>query len=89
MTTETQTKPLQLERIPQAAKRMAISVSQCYREITSGRVGPLIKLGERASALPSTSVDKWINDRIAEADPLPANAGIQRASPASGEAPLE
>lgn len=60
-------KPPQLERIPQAAKRMAISVSQAYREINSGRLGPLIKLGPRASALASTSVDKWINDRIAEA----------------------
>ena len=56
-----------LERIPAAAKRMAISVSQAYREIKSGRLGPLVKLGERASAVSSSSVDEWINARIAEA----------------------
>lgn len=55
------------ERIPMAAKRMGISVSQCYREIKAERVGPLVKLGERASALPAAAVDAWISARIAEA----------------------
>lgn len=56
-----------LERIPSAAGRMGISVSQTYREIKAGRLGPLVKLGERASAVPSESVDAWIAARIAEA----------------------
>ncbi len=56
-----------LERIPVAAKRMGISVSQAYREIKTGRLVPLVKLGERASAVPAESVDRWIFDRIAEA----------------------
>lgn len=56
-----------LEKIPAAARRMGISVSQCYREIKAQRLGPLCKLGERSSALPSASVDAWIAARIAEA----------------------
>lgn len=56
-----------LERIPAAAGRMGVSVSQCYREIKRGRLTPLIKLGERASAVPAEAVDRWIADRIAEA----------------------
>ncbi|MBL8428029.1 MAG: hypothetical protein JNM16_11215 [Dechloromonas sp.] len=53
-----------LEKVPHAAKRMGISTCQAYREIKSGRLGPLVKLGERASALPSTAVDSWIQSKI-------------------------
>lgn len=56
-----------LEKIPAAAKRMGASVTTVYREIKAGRLGPLVKLGERASALPQESVDNWIAARIAEA----------------------
>lgn len=56
-----------LERIPAAAARMGVSPSQVYREIKSGRLGPLVKLGPRASALPAESVNRWIEARIAEA----------------------
>ena len=56
-----------LERIPAASNRMGVSVSQTYREIKAGRLGPLVKLGERASALPAEAVDAWIAARIAEA----------------------
>lgn len=56
-----------LEKIPAAARRMGISISQAYREIKAQRLGPLCKLGERASAVPSSSVDAWIAARIAEA----------------------
>lgn len=56
-----------LEKIPAAARRMGISISQAYREIKSGRLGPLVKLGERASAVPAESTDRWIAARIAEA----------------------
>ncbi|WP_153115788.1 helix-turn-helix transcriptional regulator [Rhodocyclus tenuis] len=56
-----------LERIPTAAGRMGVSPSQVYREIKAGRIGPLVKLGERASALPAEAVDAWIAERIAEA----------------------
>lgn len=64
-----------LERIPAAAKRMGISVSQAYREIKTGRLVPLVKLGERASALSGESVDRWIADRIAESTPQQAAKG--------------
>lgn len=60
-------KPQRLERIPQAAGRMGVSPSQVYREIQAGRLGPLVKIGARASALPADSVDGWIAARIAEA----------------------
>lgn len=56
-----------LERIPAASGRMGVSTSQVYREIKLGRLGPLVKLGVRASAVPSGSVDAWIAARIAEA----------------------
>lgn len=57
-----------LEKIPtQAAPRMGLSTSQVYREIKAGRLGPLVKLGARSSAVPSESVDAWIASRIAEA----------------------
>ena len=56
-----------LERVPAAAVRMGISTSQAYREIKAGRLGPLVKLGERASAVPADAVDRWIAARIAEA----------------------
>lgn len=56
-----------LEKIPAAARRMGVSISQAYREIKAGRLGPLVKLGERSSALPAEAVDGWIAARIAEA----------------------
>lgn len=56
-----------LEKIPAAAQRMGCSTSQAYREIKAGRIGPLVKLGARASAVPASSVDAWIAARIAEA----------------------
>jgi len=56
-----------LEKIPAAAFRMGCSTSQTYREIKAGRLGPLVKLGVRASAVPAESVDAWIAARIAEA----------------------
>lgn len=58
---------LRLERIPQAASRMGVSASQVYREIRRGRLGPLVKVGPKYSALPAESVDGWISDRIREA----------------------
>ncbi len=56
-----------LERVPVAAKRMGLSTSQAYREIAAKRLGPLVKLGARASAVPASSVDAWIAARIAAA----------------------
>ena len=57
-----------LERIPDAARRMGVSVSHVYREIKAGRLWPLVKLGARASAVPATAVDRWIDARISEAE---------------------
>lgn len=68
-------RPAALEKIPAAAHRMGVSPATVYRELKSGRLGPLVKLGERASAVPAESVDRWIAERIAEATPKPATAG--------------
>ena len=56
-----------IERVPSAARRMGVSVSQVYREVKSGRLGPLVKLGPRASGLPASAVDGWIYSKIAAA----------------------
>lgn len=56
-----------LEKVPAAARRMGCSVSTTYREIKAGRLGPLVKLGARSSALAEESVTAWIQERIAEA----------------------
>ncbi len=69
-------KPLALEKIPTAAIRMAVSISEVYREIKRGRLGPLVKIGSRSSALHSASVDAWINSRIAETYQKTTNKGI-------------
>lgn len=57
-----------LERIPDAASRMGVSTSQVYRELKAKRIGPLVRLGPRATALTTESIDNWINARIAEAN---------------------
>lgn len=66
-------RPAALEKIPAAARRMGVSPATVYRELKSGRHhGPLVKLGERASAVPMESTDAWIAARIAEATPRQA-----------------
>ncbi len=55
-----------LEKIPGAAKRMGLSISQFYR--VAKRDGlTIVKVGERASAAISAEVDGWIQARIAGA----------------------
>lgn len=52
-----------LEKIPVAARRMGVSVSQFYR--IAKRDGlRIIKVTDRASAVPQSDVDGWINERI-------------------------
>ena len=76
-----------LEKVPAAARRMGISTAQAYREIGAGRIGPLLKTGVRASAVPSESVDRWIADRIAAASKggciRPATTACGRMRPAA------
>lgn len=55
-----------IEKVPTAARRMAVSVSQVYREVRAGRL-KLIKMGERASGLDSAEVDAWIRLKITTA----------------------
>lgn len=56
-----------LEKLPHAATRMGVSLTQVYREIKNKRLGPIVKTGERSSAIESHSVDAWIEARVAEA----------------------
>lgn len=53
-----------IEKVPAAARRMGVSVSQVYREVRAGRL-QLVKLGERASGLSVAAVDSWITAKIA------------------------
>ncbi len=52
-----------IEKVPAAARRMGVSVSQVYREVRAGRL-QLVKLGERASGLDVAAVDSWIQAKI-------------------------
>lgn len=52
-----------IEKVPAAAHRMGVSVSQVYREVRAGRL-QLVKLGERASGLAVSAVDAWIQAKI-------------------------
>ena len=53
-----------LEKIPSAARRMGVSTSQFYR--LAKRDGlRIIKVSERASAVPAEDVTNWILARIA------------------------
>ena len=52
-----------LEKIPAAARRMGMSVSQFYR--IAKRDGlRIIKVSDRASAVPECDVSDWIQKRI-------------------------
>jgi len=53
-----------LEKIPHAARRMSVSVSQFYR--IAKRDGlRIIKVSERSSAVIASEVDTWIQKRVA------------------------
>ena len=52
-----------IDKVPTAARRMGVSVSQVYREVRAGRL-QLVKLGERASGLDVAAVDGWIQSKI-------------------------
>ena len=52
-----------LEKIPAAARRMGVSNSQFYRIAKRGGLR-IIKVTERASAVPQADIDAWINERI-------------------------
>lgn len=55
-----------LEKIPAAARRMGTSISNFYR--IAKRDGlRIVKVTERASAVPQCDVDAWIESRIAAA----------------------
>lgn len=53
-----------LEKVPHAASRMGVSIATFYR--IAKRDGlRIIKVSERASAVPSEDITAWINRRIA------------------------
>ena len=52
-----------LEKVPVAARRMGVSISQFYR--IAKRDGlRIIKVSERGSAVPQNDIDGWIQSRI-------------------------
>ena len=54
---------LALEKIPSAALRMGISVSQFYR-IAKPEGLRIVRVTGRATAVLQSDVDNWINERI-------------------------
>jgi prophage regulatory protein len=55
-----------LLRLPQVIARVGLRRSSLYRRVAEGTFPAPIKLGARAVAWDSLSVDEWINSRLAE-----------------------
>jgi len=55
-----------LEKIPVAAKRMGLSVASFYRVAKRDGIR-IVKVSDRASAVPSEDVTAWIQRRVAAA----------------------
>ena len=56
-----------LLRLPQVSARLGLGRSAIYDLVKRGELCPPIKLGARASARPSSAIDKFIADRIGAA----------------------
>ncbi|WP_217356925.1 AlpA family transcriptional regulator [Ruegeria sp. HKCCA4812] len=53
----------QMLRPQEVVSRVGLSRSQIYQMISEGRFPPFIKLSERASAMPETWLDAFVQDR--------------------------
>jgi len=62
---ETTTTNKRLIRWPEVKQRIGYSRSQIHLLINQGKFPAPIKLGARASAWLESSIDEWINSRIA------------------------
>lgn len=62
-----------LEKCPEAARRMGVSLSQFYR-IAQRDSLRIVKTSIRASAVVSGDVDAWIAGKIARAGPVQTSA---------------
>lgn len=57
----------QLLRLPSVEARTGLKRSAIYAGMKAGTFPHCLKLGPRASAWPSSSIDAWIAERIATA----------------------
>ena len=60
--------PVELLRLPAVKRRCGLSRSEIYRRVKLGTFPAPLKLGERASAWDSLSLDAWIADKLAARD---------------------
>lgn len=67
MQTSTQTTGEHLLRLPAVEARTGLRKSAIYQGMKAGTFPACLKLGPRASAWPSSSIDAWIAERIATA----------------------
>lgn len=57
--------PVTLLRPKQAMERLGLPRTPFYEDVRNGLLPPLVKIGPRASAIPSNEVDAVISYRIA------------------------
>ena len=67
MQTSTHTTGETLLRLPDVEARTGLRKSAIYQGMKAGTFPTCLKLGTRASAWPSSSIDAWIAERIATA----------------------
>ena len=67
MQASTQTTGERLLRLPDVEARTGLRKSAIYEGMKAGTFPACLKLGTRASAWPSSSIDAWIAERIATA----------------------
>ena len=68
MQTSTHTTGETLLRLPDVEARTGLRKSAIYQGMKAGTFPVCLKLGVRASAWPSSSIDAWIAERIATAN---------------------
>ena len=56
-----------LLRLPRVRERVALSTASIYDRMAKGTFPKPVRIGENAVAWPSSAIDRWIAERIAEA----------------------
>lgn len=56
-----------LLKLPQVRERVALSTSSIYDRMAKGTFPKPVRIGENAVAWPASAIDRWIEERIAEA----------------------
>lgn len=57
-----------LERLPRVMRRTGLSKSEIYRRMRAGSFPKAIALGPKTVAWSAAKIDRWISERVAEAE---------------------